>query len=464
MRGFPKISIASAYALIALVFGLYFLVVTPPFGTGDETAHFERSYEIATGQFLGAKGLPAGMQAFIDDAFGRVRSGIPITLEDYVRWSKIPLDRNEIVPYPEPLRAVLRIHSPASYPHIAPMTLVGFALGAPPFYVFYFGRLAALIAGIALVRAAITRSPVSLRPPMAFIGLLPTTLVFFAGLNIESLLIGLTFYFFAIVADLSLTPDQPVKRSDIILLAALAIILSQFKAAYALVPIVALLLPSSKFGSNRQRALGLALIIAPGFCAGLAWGIVVRNEILDGILYSTTGDNRVAPSEQIEFISRHPLAYLAVIFRTLFQTQFIGVMWKSMLALGGWTNIPVSIASYVVLTEAFLFVWASGPKPPAALISAPAIALQFTVFCATTLSMMTLLYVQWTGVGAPLVEGFQGRYWLSIIPLLFAATPIRWSLFEDPRRRIALACPSSNNLGRLSALANGGSGSSFVSF
>jgi hypothetical protein len=434
-----RLSIADAYALIALAFGFFFLIVMPPFGTGDETAHFERSYEIATGQFLGAEGLPAGMQAFIDDAFGQVRSRELITINDFVRWSKIPLDQNHIIPYPEPLRAALRIHSPASYPHIAPLTFVGLALGARPFYVFYLGRLGALIAGIALVRAAIARSPASLRPPMAFVGLLPTTLVFFTGLNIESLLIGLSFYFFATIADLSSTPDQQIRRTDIILLAVLAVMLSQFKAVYSLVPIISLLLPSSKFGSGREKVLALALIIVPGFCAGLAWGLVVRSEILDGILYSTTGENRVAPSEQIEFIFRHPAAFAAVIVRTLFLTQFVGVMWKSMLALGGWTNIPVSIPSYVVMTEAFLFVWASGPKPPAALISKPAIALQLAVFCVTTLAMMTLLYVQWTGVGAPLVEGFQGRYWLSIMPLLFAAAPVRWSLFEDPRHRITMA-------------------------
>lgn len=57
-RIFP-LSLADAYALAAFFFGAFFLIVTPPFGTGDETAHFERAYEIAAGRFLGAEGLPA---------------------------------------------------------------------------------------------------------------------------------------------------------------------------------------------------------------------------------------------------------------------------------------------------------------------------------------------------------------------------------------------------------------------
>ena len=90
MMRFSPLSLADAYALIALVFGALFLIMTPPFGTGDETAHFERAYEIAAGRFLGAEGLPAGMQALIDDAFTQVKSGEATTTDDLARWSSIP--------------------------------------------------------------------------------------------------------------------------------------------------------------------------------------------------------------------------------------------------------------------------------------------------------------------------------------------------------------------------------------
>jgi len=190
-----RLTIANAYALFALIAGLLFIAVTPPFGSGDETAHFERAYEIATGAVLGAEGVPAGMQAFIDDAFGRAKSGEPVNQGDFRRWRATPLEADTIVPYPEPLRAVLRLHSPLCYAHFAPVMASGIALKLPPLAIFYLGRLAALLAGVFLVRAAIDAAPEMFRAPLAFFGLMPTTVVYFSAFNIESLLVGLGFLF-----------------------------------------------------------------------------------------------------------------------------------------------------------------------------------------------------------------------------------------------------------------------------
>ena len=49
------------YFIIAGIFGMAFLILTPPFGAGDETARFERIYEVATGQWLGAEGVPLSL-------------------------------------------------------------------------------------------------------------------------------------------------------------------------------------------------------------------------------------------------------------------------------------------------------------------------------------------------------------------------------------------------------------------
>jgi len=439
MTGLRPLSLADAYALMALVFGVFFLIATPPFGVGDETAHFERSYEVATGAILGADGLPAGMQDLIDDAFARVKSGVPIEAADYRRWLEIELSADEITPWPEPIRAVMRLHSPVCYIHLAPVVGAGVALGLPPLAIFYLGRIVALLVGVFLVRAAIARAPAALRPPLLFVGLLPTAVLFFAGLNIESLLVGLGFYYFALVASFCAEPEKRLSGKEIALLAATGFLLGQFKTGYMLAPALALILPRSKFASRRDQIAIIALCVAPGIIASLAWAGAVKSSILGGVVYSTDGVNRVAPDEQLAHILADPIGYAGVLFNTFFGTQALGVAWKSMLALGGWTNIPVSVASYIILTEGLLFVWASGPKPPAALMSAYGSLVQLGIFAATTLAIFTLVYLQWDGVGAPAIDGFQGRYWIVVLPLLFALTPVRWSLFADPRRRIAVA-------------------------
>lgn len=54
------------YTAIAALFGLVFVFLTPPSGAGEEPRHFERMFEVATGQWLGAQGLPRGVIAFTD--------------------------------------------------------------------------------------------------------------------------------------------------------------------------------------------------------------------------------------------------------------------------------------------------------------------------------------------------------------------------------------------------------------
>lgn len=47
--------IENIFILFALLFGLLFVFVTPPFQSVDEQAHFFRAYGISSGQFVAHK-------------------------------------------------------------------------------------------------------------------------------------------------------------------------------------------------------------------------------------------------------------------------------------------------------------------------------------------------------------------------------------------------------------------------
>jgi hypothetical protein len=434
-----RLAIADAYTLIALAAGFFFIALTPPFGSGDETAHFERAYEVATGAALGAEGLPAGMQALIDDAFGQVKSGAPVARADFARWAAVRLDKDTVIPYPEPLRAVLRLHSPLCYGHLAPLAAAGLALDLPPLAIFYLGRLAALLAGVFLVRAAIGAAPSMFGAPLAFLGLLPTTLVYFSAFNIESLLIGVGFLFFALVARHASAPGRRLSARDIAILAATGFLLGQFKTGYLLAPAIALVIPVTGLGSRARWLAAMALIVLPGAIASLGWAMVVKNTMLDGLVYSTFDGNRVAPGEQLAGVLADPLGYAGVIARTLFATDAPGAMLQMFFGVGGWTNIALAAPVYALLIVSFLLVVLSGEPAPAAMRSAYGRMVFGGVFLATALSILTLVYFQWNGVGAPAIEGFQGRYLIAVAPMLFALAPLRLSMLAAPRRRTLVA-------------------------
>lgn len=434
-----RLSIANAYTLIAFMAGLLFVIATPPFGTGDETAHFERAYEVATGAIMGADGVPAGMQSFIDDAFGAVKSGKTAGRGDISRWLDTPLGAGTIVPYPEPLRAVLRLHSPICYAQFAPVMAAGVALNLPPVAIFYLGRLAALLAGVFLVRAAIAAAPEMFRAPLAFLGLMPTTLVYFSAFNIESALIGLGFLFFALVARAADAPDQRLGARGLALLAGAGFVLGQFKTGYLLAPAMALIIPVRVFGGRSDWARAMALIILPGAAASLAWAMVVKNAMLGGLVYSTFDGNRVAPDEQLAGVIADPAGYLGVLGATLFSSDAPAAALKMFFAVGGWTNIPVAAPVYALLIIGAILVWLSGGKAPPAMRSAYGRMVLGGIFAATVFAILTLVYFQWNGVGAATIEGFQGRYLIAVAPLLLALAPFRLSILADARLRTGLA-------------------------
>jgi hypothetical protein len=439
MRLAQPFSIADAYAALAIAFGAFFLVVTPPFGVGDETAHFERTFEVASGALLGAEGVPFGMQRLMDDAFGGVRSGATFKAADFRRWAEIPLQRGEIVPWPEPVRAVMRLHSPVCYIHLAPVAAVGAAFGIPPLSLLYLGRLTALLVGVFLVRAAIAAAPASLRLGLAAIALLPTTVVYFAGLNIESLLVGLAFLYFALIAGHCAEPSRRLQPGDIAQLAGLAFLLGQFKSGYLFLPAIALLLPREKFVNQQTRWTTLALIIVPGMAASLGWAFVIKNLVLGDIAYSTLDGNHVQPSEQLRYVISRPLEYLVVVARTLFASDAPVIAWKTLIGTAGWTNIPLPPFFLALSTVAATLIWMSGEGAPARMTTPVAVGVLIGIFTATALAILTLVYFQWNGVGEAVVTGFQGRYLLATLPLLLASAPMRITLLQSPQRRAALA-------------------------
>lgn len=432
-------ALADLYTLVAVFFGAFFIVLTPPFGVGDETTHVERTYEVASGAFLGGEGLPAGLQQFLGDAFARVKSGEPVSGADFERWAAIPLKAGEIEPYPDPLRAIMRLQYPGNYVHLAPAMSAGLALGAAPLALLYLLRAVALFAGVFLVRQAIAIAPATFRPAMVFVALLPTTLVFFSGVNNESVLIGLGFLWFAYVASLAARPDERMTRAEIAGLIALGFILGQFKSGYFLLPALALILPAGKFSSASQRLLLLILTIAPGAAISFLWMATAKTAMLGDVAYSTMPGNRVAPDEQIAFILADPLRFAMIVFRTFFLSPEGGEAARGLGGVAGWTNIGLPAPIYALLLVAGLALWASGEKPPAAMAAPLALLVQAGLFGAVTLLVLTMMYVGWTGVGARVIDGFQGRYWLPLLPLVLALAPVRLSLLSAESARIGLA-------------------------
>lgn len=426
------------YTAIAAIFGLIFVFLTPPSGAGDEPRHFERMFEVATGHWLGAEGLPRGVLLFTDLSKKTVEDGAKFDAERRAELAAIPLDKAQIEPYPRPLEKVLRIHHPFAYAPFAPAVWAGLALDLSPAQIFLLCKLTTLALGIFLMRQAIRILP-AFQLLAAFVALLPTTVFYLGAANIDAFVTGLGFLFFALAARAAAGGDGLTTGRDIALLAAVGAGVAAVKAPYAILPLAALLIPAAKFATPGKRLSALALVILPGFIFAAAWALLAKVYFVPEGAYSTPGGSYVLPTEQLAGLIRDPIAFPAVLWRTAFESSVPATAIGQALGLLGWNNVPLPAWTIALSISALALMWFSGdPGAPPALKSAYGRTLCAALFGVIVCASLFFLYLHWTGVGAATVEGFQGRYLLPVAPLLFALAPLRLTALDGPGRRVAL--------------------------
>jgi uncharacterized membrane protein len=288
-------------------------------------------------------------------------------------------------------------------------------LNVKPLWLFYLGRIAGLLAGIALTFFAIriipfhkwTLTAIALLPPVAFSR---------STLDADQFTIGLAFLFLALALR-EATARGPMGKGPLFGLALAAFVLAQAKSAYLLLPFVIVALPTERFGTLRKKAAVSALVVLPGLLASIAWMLSLRTGYFEGISYQTWS-GIVEPDAQMAAILSNPLDYAGVLLRTVFASPLVP---KSMIDFLGVFGPPVTLplALLPILAIALAALIISEELPPVS-PSAAFKSLCLLIAAATIVLILTLLYLQWTRYGGPVVHGFNGRYLYPLAPLFLA--------------------------------------------
>ncbi|MEL7486482.1 MAG: DUF2142 domain-containing protein [Pseudomonadota bacterium] len=438
------------YSALAITFGLAFLILTPPTGAADEPAHFQRGFEVANGYWLGAEGAPAGVDAFLDPAFATVEAGGAFSRDDVRAWTEPLLQKGETVPYDNPHEAVMRIHNPLAYLPYAPAIWAGQALEAPAYVVFQLCRLTTLFAGVLLMRKAIMIAPAH-QWTLTAVALTPTSLFFLAAVNLDAFLVGACFLFSAFAWRFAADRDRILTEREILILSALGVMIAALKTPYALLVLSAAALPSEKFASVRMRARALAVIAAPSVVVAAGWAMIAKAFIVGDIAYSTPAAGLVSPSEQAAWMAAHPAAFANVVMRTIFDGGAVLRAVVHSVSLMGWNSVATpgwaAALSFIAMGVAFL-----AERMPQRARDAGARIVAAGTIVAILLASLAIIYMQWNGIGAARIEGFQGRYLLPLSPLAIAAASLRRNRagLSPP---IALIVPSASALSAIGGLA-----------
>lgn len=393
--------LARLYLWVALPAGLLFVFLNPPFGgVPDELHHYHRALALAQGEL----GVEASAPADYVNLLLNVSAGARKS-----RWAGLDEEgvRRALTVRPGPEQEAFTCRIGNAYPlGFVPQALalkLGLAVRAPPLVAFYAARLAAFLVALVLVRAAIRVAPFG-KLVFALTALMPMTLQQMASLSYDALHISALFLLTAWLLALAqrsacLTGGQ---RAGAL---ALAVLGSVLKPGYALVSLQAFLVPRRLFRTSGAY-WGFTLGSVAACCAALALGASLFHVSFPG--------QAEAEAAQLAFVREHPLAFLAAVLRTTYDSA--QVLWEGFVFRAGQNLETFSPLAYLLTAAALVLLLRSHEE------RVPLARWQRLVLLATVVAQGLLvfvpLYLVTTPVGRDSVVGVQARYFLVLVPPL----------------------------------------------
>jgi uncharacterized membrane protein len=431
----------SFFILIAAIFGVIFILITPPFEAPDEPVHFFRAYQVSTlnlsvdkvGTVYGGV-LPASLQQTVSETWDKSNLAFHPNYKYHLGYTKNALrikntGATHIYDF-----STTAYYSPVSY---APQALgigVGRLFKTSPIVMMYLGRLFNLTAWIAMFALAIKLMPRK-KWVVVFIGLIPMALFQGASLSADVPAIGLLALTVAYVFMLCEWRRKMSKWNILILTTLLALVCLSKQIMFIFVAL-ALLLPSKLFNGKKNEYLVKSLLITIPLLIAAIWDLHV---------YGIPQSNAVGginPHAQESYILHNPLQYLNALNNVYFFNWGDGIV-KSFFGNFGWADTPLSdgivTVGYIAL---FLLVVANADSEKIWLSKGQRAFLAILAFV-YILALSTALYVYFSPVGFKIVYGLVGRYYL---PLAILLTPVfygNWlKISSKAYRRIAIWAPT----------------------
>ena len=448
---------------VLIIFGVAVRIVTPPFQLADEINHFARAWQISQGKFLSQTAKVR-----------TIEGGDNPTTKDQVRWScrggRVTLHAEDeeffvaqvprsLMPPEFAVDVVNKFHAinfsmqrkflatplnpDATEWHLIPNT----GSYAPPAYfpqaaAAFVGRLLNFSAGeifyamsfAALVFVAIcVFAAMKLLPEKKFLIFLLASLPMFlteaASTSADAVIYAVCLLGTAWLLSLRRRTEN-FSSAEIFGLIILAVALGLLKQVYGAILLLYFTIPRRRFKSARQFfGVGVAIILTE-LAISVAWlkisGDFGKIPLFTGFYMGLDG---IDAASQKNFILAHPTEFFAALINSLanqsvwFPKTFFGVL--------GIVNVYFPKIFYVgclVALTAAAFVGRLNLRLIDRLII-------FFAAGVTVVGVFGVEYLVWSPVGAEVISGVQGRYFLPIALMTFAGL----SAVESPKFFGALA-------------------------
>jgi uncharacterized membrane protein len=424
------ITAQNIFILIALVFGLVFTKITPPLWGADEGQHFFRAYQVSNRELsqknvdIDGKQSTGGVvpasfvqldklrQQDISDAVsGETKQVDQRSLYVEAASNPVNTDKKAANPYGKNIYSIFVYLVPAAG------VTIGRIFSQNALTLLFFARISVLLVYIAMVTCSIyILRKTYIKWIVFIIALLPMSIFQATTVSPDSLLLGLSLIFFSVMYTVMFMNKRP-KTKDLIVLTISAALMTLVKVPYLFLVFLLAVLPLPKTISPRKKLYIKLAIPLISIIIGLISFVSVKS-----VLVSASVPPNVNSSAQIHWIISNPLLFMYVLVNSVavlnWVPQTVGLFGSSFVFIPG---IIFQLLLVLLLASGFIETRTKVDKKELQnrFSSVAFIAAATIVFGA----VVTVLFLTWTPVGAILVEGIQGRYFLPII--IFALVGLR---------------------------------------
>lgn len=414
-KRFASHKTANLFLILALCFGIAMACINPPFQECDGWMHYLWATDVSFGNL-------ASPVANLSHDEGVVL--VPENLDEF-KYRIVEPDTGEGREYIQYLKGVepssismekklMNVPSSLFYYPQALGLFLGRIFNMSVYGGVVCSRICNLLAYLLLAYLAVRITPI-FKNIMAIIGLLPLTLYQAASDSPDAMLNGLCFLFTAMCFSYAYGEKEGLDWKDVLKLSAVLSAVFLCKYVYVCLGLLVFLIPMKKFGGKKEYwkcfAIGLIPLALLG-AAAMSYAVPV-----------VSGGQAAAGTEgvtQVQYLLQHPKFILQVLITTFFQ-EFND--WMLRLNTLGNLNYQLGPLSYI-LPMYVVFVGSLDRTEACAKIRTRDQWLCFAAFVMTSLGVIMGLYIgdgSLNKVGALIVQGVQGRYFIAALPVFFAA-------------------------------------------
>lgn len=405
-----KVRIEWIFVVVILVLGGLYLFALPPYTVPDEASHFVTTYAHSS-RILGEQILDENGYVIVEDKNLWGADQCYPSKGSYARTIYGALGKTmDLETGPVSSRTPLEMRHPGYLPQVIGVTL-GRLLNVNSTQLLLIGKIFSLIFYAFIMYWAIKLLPFG-KMPLFVIGSLPMTLQMIVSYNYDSTLLGVCFFTVAYLLHL-IYRERRVGFKQIVLLSILGMIIASIKFIYLPILGLALFIPKEKFGSRKIKII--AALIVLGLCTATL--LYLKLSMIQYVsapreTYSTNPGEAITIGYMLQ-----NLRYTLEVFYRTFEHQLSFYVSGMVASPLGW--LEIWIPDIIVYGFVFILMLSViGYDTEAHEISVGFKLFGWIItFGMAILALMALL-LDCTNVGATQIAGFQGRYWLPILPMI----------------------------------------------